>query len=281
MMPSLDVILQALSRGVLVPAAVVFVLLLALLARKGARVAVAAGLFAGFAALAAVGLLEWTFLRAVSTDSWDRLPGLAVLVVLLTPDGDAPSLRAARRLVSAGVAVLTGYLLVRAQSAVQPTSLWWLAGIAAAVLAVWWPLDPVALRWPGPGLPALLSLITFAGAALCERSGNLRLAHLTGVLAAALAGCAAAGWRRPKAPVARAAVSALAVLLPGVLFVSSCNNFGGVPLTSYLLLLAAPLLLGVASLLTSPSPQSRSWLLLRAGAALVPAGAGLVLATLS
>jgi hypothetical protein len=282
MMPSLDFILQALGCGVLVPAAVVAVgLLLALQVRNGARVAVAAGLFAGFAALAAAHLLEWAFLKATSTDSWDRLPGLALLAVLLTPDGDAPFLTGARRLARLGVPVLTGWLLVRTESAVEPVSLWWAAGIAAAVLAIWAALDPAALRWPGFGLPALLSIIAFGAALVCELSSNLRLAHLTGVLAAVLAGCAAVGSLRPAGPVVRAAVPAVAVLLPGLLFLSWRNNFGGVPPSSYLLLLAAPVLLGAASLLPSPYPLPRSRVLLRVSAALVPLGAGLVLAALS
>jgi hypothetical protein len=282
MVPSLDVILRALGCGIAVPAVIVVVGLLGLRFRGGAVFAVALGLFGGFAALAASQQLGWGFLAYPPADSWDWLPGLALLGVIAGGLCDVlGSSAAARRVVSLGVAALTGWLLVRAEFGAESPSPWWYAGLAAAVAALWWLLDYAGERRPGFGLPALLALVAFGTAALCELSGNLRFAHLSGVLAAVLAGCAVVGWLRPGQPIARATVPAFAVMLPGLLFLSYRNNFGDVPTASYLLLLAAPLLLGGTALFPSPGPARRWQGLIPVGAALLPLGAGLALAALS
>lgn len=295
MLPPPEFLLTALGYGVLAPAVVTALgLLLALRLGGGEPVAVGAGLVAGFAALAAGGLIGWGLLdptkawdwRAVlallaSAEAWDWLAPLALLALaaaLVGQLGNRPHFRWAARLAVAG---LTAWLLVRAQSAREPVGPLWGAALALAVLVLWGLLDLAARREPGVTLPALLALVAFATGAVAELANFSTPAHLAGVLAAVLAGSALVAWRRPREAVARAAVPALAVMLPGLLFVTVRNTFSDVPPSSYLLLLAAPLCPGAAVLLPLGRVAGRWEIAVRAASALVPLGAALALAALA
>jgi hypothetical protein len=289
-LPSFDVVLKPIGYGVLLPAAVTGVGLMLgarprVSARGGQVLAVAAGLVAGFLALAATGQLTSGFLKP--DDTSDCLPGLALLacaagiVERLLPE---PFLNPAKRsglalrwAMRLGIGVSTGWVLVRAQSTRELLSDGWIAALALAVTALWG-LDSLARRWSSFALPVLLALIAFGTAALIELCGFMSLAQMGGVLAAVLTGCAAAGWLRPHAGVAQGAVPAFAVLLPGLLFASNFNNYNQVSSTSHLLVLAAPLIL----LLTAAPPIARlstkRLTFLRAAVVLLPLAKGLSLA---
>ncbi len=291
MLPSPDMILEAVGYGVLLPAAVTALgLLLALrwafAARGGDVLAVVAGLVAGLAALVATDQIPSRFHKPV--DCWDWLPGLALLasavsldrLLFLTRPARAarPPVLLARWVVRVGFAALAGWLLVRTQSAnVEPVEEWWPAALALAVTGLWG-LDFLARRWPGAGLPVLLALVAFAAAGVMELSGFIRLSQMAGVLAAVLGGCALAGWRWRHAPVAEGAVPAFAVLVPGLLFGAWFNTFAQVPAASYLLVVAAPLLLALTALPPLAGLPGRPLALVRAGVVLLPLAAALALA---
>ena len=246
MTPSLDVILRAVGYGMVLPATVAMVgLLVGWRVRGGAKIAIVAGLFAGYVALAATQQIRWGFLKPVDPSDW--LPALTLLAFLASVPAEFPSLQ---RFVGwpacLGVAVTTGWVLVWAESAIEPVNAWWAVGIAAAVIVLWRALDHAARHWPGFVMPSLLAVVLLVTAAICEMSGNLTFAHIAGIVAAVLAGGAVAAGLQPQLPLLRAAVPAVAVMLPGLLFVSFWNNFGEVPSTSYLLVLAAPVSLSVA-----------------------------------
>jgi hypothetical protein len=290
MLPPLKFLLEAVAYGVLVPAAVAMAVLI--LARRwgerhggeaprgGAGLAAGAGLLAGFVALAGSRQLGWEFLAP--TDSWHWLP---LLSVLATGVGIAervtswtPVARGGLRLL---VAAATAWLLVRAESAVQAVNPGWLAGVGLAVLVSWGLLDPLARRWPGPGLPALLASVALAAGAVLALSGILKFAQMAGVLAAVLAGCAGpARWPPGESP-ARGAVPGLSVLLPGLLFAGYFNTFSDVPPASFLLVLAAPLGPGVAALLPSSKSAGRWGKALSAGVTLSLLGLAVTLAALA
>ena len=283
-MPSPDVLLKAVGCGLLIPVAVTFfVLLLGLRSRAGASLAVFDGLAAGFVALAATEQITADFLRP--TESWDWLPALALLACvagLLNPNGKlAFVLCWAVRLTVAG---LVAWVLTRAQSGreSEPLCGYCQAAFAGAILVLWATLDLAlaAPRRPGGVVPALVAVVALAAAALAELGGFMTLSLMAAVVPGALAGWALVAWLRPDPDISRAGAPALAVLLPGVLFVSYFNNYGNVPVASYLLLLAAPLCLGAVALL--PFSAIGRWAILyRAAAALVPAGVALALAALA
>jgi hypothetical protein len=280
MLPPPEFLLTALGYGVLAPAVVTALgLLLALRRGGGEPVATGAGLAAGFAALAAGGLIGWGFLRPA--EAWDWLPALALLATaaaLAEQLGKRPHVvRCAARL---AVAALTAWLLVGAQAAREPVDPYWYAGLALAVLALWGLLDRAARRRPGAATPALLAGVAFAAGAVAELANFSTPAHLSGVLGGVLAGCALVAWRRPREGVTRAGVPVLAVLLPGLLFVTyfTTFSFSDVPAASYLLLLAAPLCLSAAALVPIGKPSGRWEVAVRAASALVPIGAALTLA---
>jgi hypothetical protein len=254
MLPPPGLILEALAYGVLIPAVVAGLGLFLALRRSnetpaiGDALAVAAGLLAGFVALAASGQLGWEFLTP--TDSWHWLLPLALLALAAGAAGSHPAMpRVGRRALRLGVAALTGWLLVRAESAMQPLHPVWAAGIVIAVLLIWDVLDAVSRRWRGGALPGLLAVVALAAGVLLELAGILKFAQMAGVLAAVLAGCACLGWKYPQALLARGAIPAVAVLLPGLLAAGYWNSFSDVPVASYLLMLATPLTLAATEFL--------------------------------
>ncbi len=291
-MPSPELILSAILYGIVVPALVTAVgLLLALRLKHGAPLAVAAGISAGLFALAATaGLaawetkdpLIWGFLKP--DRSWDWLPSLillALLVGLIEQIFSLPIvLRWFLRLIVAG---LTGWLLYRAElvfaSAEQPVESWWPLAIEAAVLILWGVLDHSARIHPTALLPGSLTAVLFALAAMMELSGNMGFAQTAGVVgAAALASSAVSLWRlTPK--VVGSIVPAVAVILPGFLFVNHFNSNSETPPTipspSFLLLLLAPLPLGMIGLTRT---RSRLVMLISVVLTLLLTGIAIVLA---
>jgi hypothetical protein len=274
------VVLDAAAFGALVPAAVTLAVAGLWLwrgwraAEDGGALAAAAGLAAGWAALAASRQIDWEFLTPA--DAWDWLLPLA-LVALAAGVAErrlAPPAQWALRL---AVAAAAAWRLVSAQPAASPVSAGWYAGLGVGVLALWGALDPAARRWPGVWLPAMLTAAVGGAAAILEFSGNLKFAQLAGVLAAVLAGCAALAWWRPSVALVRGAVPALAVMLPGLLFEGFVNNYGEVPAASFLLALATPLFLGAAAWLPAGGRLGRWRPALRV-AALVPILVGVALA---
>jgi hypothetical protein len=273
MLPSPAEILEAVGYGLLLPAAVAVVgLLLALRLGGGEPLGVGAGLAAGFVALAATGQTDWEFLRP--QEAWDWLPALGLLAAVAASVERVGLARWSGRIV---VAALTTIALLVAQSRREPVPSYLFGAIPLAVLILWTVLDLAARRHPGGLLPALLTLVAFAAAALGEMAGFLTVAQLGGVVAGALAGWALVAWRRPRPGVCRAGVGPFAVLLPGVLFVAFFNSYSDVPVASYFLLLAAPFCLGATALLQlGPSALRRALIL---GAATgVPLAVALVLA---
>ena len=287
MLPSPDMVLKAAGCGLLVPAAVTAGgLALARCGglrqgavRIGEVLAVAAGLAAGFIALAASGELTWEFLAL--EDAWHWLPLLSVAAAVVGVADRALArcrlLRWGVRLVVAGVAA---WLLVRGESAYQEVSPGWYAGLTAAVLALWGVLDPAVGRWPGAWPALLLAVVGLSSGAVLALAGIMKFALVAAVPAAVLGGCAGAAWGDPGESAVRPALPAFAVALPGLLFSGWFNTFSDVPAASFLLVWAAPLALGVTAFLLAPS--TKRWpAAVQAAAVLAPVGAALALAALA
>jgi hypothetical protein len=61
------------------------------------------------------------------------------------------------------------------------------------------------------------------------------------VLAALAGACAGVAWLHPRVPIVPGAAPILAVMLPDLLFAGFFGNYSKAPLTSFRLVLAAPL----------------------------------------
>jgi hypothetical protein len=240
-MPPFDFLIEAVRDGVLVPAVVTAGILVAAMcvgrrhpevaARVAGLFAVAAGFFAGYFALETgpwLPMKSWHWLpyiglAASAAGMADLLPGSWFLFGwLLRP----------------AVAYLAALLLVPDWAESRAG---WLPGLSAAITVLWFLLDELARRSPGPLLPAQLLLTAVAGSVVLVQSGNNKFGQLCAVVAAVLGVASLAAWRRPPSPVLRGMVPGVAVLLPSLLVEGFLNNFGEVPWPSFVLVAFAPL----------------------------------------
>jgi hypothetical protein len=143
-------------------------------------------------------------------------------------------------------------------------------------------LDAVAKRQPGPLVPALFLLVTAAGAVVILYADILKLAQLAGALGAALGSAMLLAWWHPQRPLVRGAMPAFAVLLPGLMFNARFETFSEVPIQSFLLVAAAPLLLGIGLIPGLLDRPGRRWPgVVQAVAVLALIGWAVVLAVLA
>jgi hypothetical protein len=277
-MPTPDVLFEVFVYSGLLPAALAAAILLLAL-RFGPRRAEAAERIAGAAALgggflAGYAVQEWAPLKPV--DPWHWLPYLALLagaVGLVELAAAVPwAVRWGLRVL---VAAAAAWLLVPSWPDLEAVRPHWLATVGGSVLCLWAVLDPLARRQPGASFPLLLLLVAMAGGAALELSGNGKLAQLAGVLAATLGGCAVVSWWYPQRSPVQGMVPGVAVLLPGLLLDGYLYAFD-VPLTSFLLLVTAPLALGVSVLPPFRALKERGRLLVQTVAVLVPVGLAVI-----
>jgi hypothetical protein len=271
-MPPADLLLQALVYGGLLPAAVAVLALRPVLTRPrlgepGRRalgaLAVAGAFAAGYAALG-----EYH-------DPWYWLPWLALAAAAVTA---APLPAPVRAGLFVGVAALATWLLAPPpgeDGAPWPWSSRLVLPVGVVALGL---LAPLARRRPGPLVPVLWAAAAVAGAAVLERADIAKLAHLSGVLAAALAGVALVAWRAPGRPVAHGAAPVAAVLLPGLMAEGCFHTFSDVPAASFVLAAAAPLGLFVAELPGLRNISTRGRAAVQSLAVLVPLAAAVALA---
>jgi hypothetical protein len=274
-MPPIDVLVSMVVRGFVAPAATATAVLLIALwigrnapdfaGRAGGVLAMAAGFFAGYAALRPGPLWPhhtWHWLAYLPLAA-----GVACLVELLPGRWFLIGW-----LLRLAVAFGAAYLLI---PAMEPAHSRWLTGMSAAIAGLWFVLDEWARRRPGPALPFFLITTVAAGSFVLFTSGNLKFAQLGGMMAAVLAIGMVVAWRRSSWPWIRGMVPGVAVLLPGLQAEGFLNNFSEVPATSFLLVVLAPLTscLGLAAAMKSPWRQVWALALL-----LLPLGLAVVLA---
>ncbi len=211
--------LEALVYGLLVPAAVATLILLLVprLGRPGSpaaeRAAGALALAGGF--IAGWLLLPWAPLRP--EDPWQWLPYLTALACLGgiadAATRVAPLIRWLVRLAIVGTAAWFVVPDWEAFLSIRPR---WVAGTAAGMLVIWVVHDGSARR-PGFVVPAAWALVSLALAGWLGSLISVKFAQLAGMLAAVLASCAGAAWRRPAACYHRGMSAGVAVVLGGLL----------------------------------------------------------------
>jgi hypothetical protein len=242
-MPPIEFIAQTLLLGALLPAVLALAPLLVLRLRPGAgdvaqRAAGAMALGVGF--LAGYAALGGEPLRPAEPQDW--LPALALLAGAVgTLEGLPRTPTALGWALRLGVAGLAAWLLLPQWLAAKPTAWQWQLGIGAAILGLWAALDALAARRPGNWFAPLLALTAAVGAAVLMCASTAKFAQAAGVLAATLAGAALA-IRGQFLPL-RGLVPGVAVLLPGLMAEGAMNTFSDVPLASFALVAAAPLML--------------------------------------
>jgi hypothetical protein len=226
---------------ILLPAAVVAGVLLLVsqvsrfssLRRAGAALALGAGAATGILLFLgrlpeAPGLfilpMEWPFHIA--------LGGTVIGVVLSSSHVGLPVRTLVMLLASAGVAALV--LHTQTETGNEEVAI-----VALAGGAVWFLLDRLAERRPGPTVPFAMSLTGLFAAEALYHGGSNEIAQMIGALAAAGGAAVLVGLLWPRLSLARGGVAVYSVLTIGCLAIG--NFRAGLPDESALLVLAAPL----------------------------------------
>lgn len=216
------------------------------------------------------GVIGWPAFPPVDVTHW--LPYLALAAMLFgLRDGLWPMpvwQRWALRLTLTGG---TLWLLLRPlarNSWTGSQTVWWLAGLGAAFLIVWWQVDTLAERTRGAAIPlALMVLGTGTSIALVLGRSAL-LGQLAGALTAALGAAWVVSWFHSGLRLARGAVPVIVVLLAG--FWLSGYFYAEVPAVTVALLWLAPAGLWAGEWSRAQSLKPWQGALVRAAAVLVP-----------
>ena len=294
-LPSPEWIAEAIAYGVLLPSVVAgLVIVMTLRASRNPRparavgaLAFACGFLSGYAALCHVFFDKplWKF-----EDPWQWLPVWATLAVAADlvdlPFAKKPIVGGALRLL-----VLVAVVFVAAEYLVPQTAARTPGGAPIAearpnlvqatrlgLLVLWLGLAWAADRVPGGLFPLLLALPALAGGMVLEASGSGTYAQLAGLLAGVLLGCAPLAWWKPGRPFVRGMVPGIVVVLSGLMLNGFLDTLVPVPLTSYLLVAAAPLALLVGAVPAVRRLPTRLRSAILASAVLLPLGAAVGLA---
>ncbi len=137
---------------------------------------------------------------------------------------------------------LVPWLMLRKFNFESPQLRWtWIGGGAAAIVAWWAAMEPLARRGRGGSLPLLLAIVIgITGLAIID--GGIRtLGEATGSIAFPLIVIAAAATWSRGASIARGGTLVLAGLFGGLLICGHLLGYPGVPLLHVALLALAPL----------------------------------------
>jgi hypothetical protein len=155
----------------------------------------------------------------IAAEDW--LPALAFLAAVVGwIDANANPPKRARWLirlltVMAMVLLLTRPMIRYAWTTIQTVA--WLAGMIAAMAAIWAAVDTTARRRPGPLVPLILGTVTAALAVVQALSSSIVLARFSGAAAVSVVPLALLAWRRPKEGLVLGALPVMLVLFYGTL----------------------------------------------------------------
>ena len=151
----------------------------------------------------------------------------------------------------------------------------WLAP-AALLFLTHASLERISARRPGASIPVALWVWAAGSAGALAATGSLKYGQIAGIIAATLGAATVIAWIKPKFSLANGALNALLPLMFGVLLCG--NKYSELPLSSALLLSAAPLMLWLGEL--KPIKNRPAWLsvILRALVIAIPVGIALLIA---
>lgn len=202
--------------------------------RHSASIALVAGFFAGYRLLS---LAPWN-----PSAHWHWLPYALLVAAVVGPITCAAGVWTIERIcLYVLVALAAGWVLVPNWDDLDPSRKVHLLAFATYVV-VWACLfRPLLNRHAGPLLPVVLWATMTAAAIVLALSGSLRFAQIAIALAGALFGIVivATMWRDSNHLNGMTLLFSVAVV--GALLIGRVNSFSQVPLASYLLIPAAPL----------------------------------------
>jgi len=215
------------------------------------------------------------------TAHWHWLPYLLTLPSVIGPVSRARGVRLVERTLL--YALVTGgavWVLVPTWPDLQPARpaqiiLWTACLVMLASL-----FELLVDRLRGASVPLLLALIMACGAIVLALSGSLRFAQILGAGSGALAGITIVQWFRAATGLEGLSLT-YAMLLGGALLIGRVNSFSDVPLASYLLVMAAPLALGVVAVRPCSQWSGVKGLLVRFGAPLAVCATAALLAVIA
>jgi hypothetical protein len=140
-------------------------------------------------------------------------------------------------------AVAAAWVLVPTWDDLEPSRTVYLVVTVIYVTGLTGLLEPLARRFQGPLLPAMLWATMTTAAVVLALSGSLRFAQIALAGAAALFGIMLVACFRRNANMLTGVSSIFSVMAIGSLLIGQVNSFSEVPLSSYVLVPLAPLLL--------------------------------------
>ncbi|MCO8122010.1 hypothetical protein NHH03_09700 [Stieleria sp. TO1_6] len=246
--------IQDILYGGLVPAVVAAAVVLvafwvlphSLARRYSAAAALALGLFAGYELL---DLGPW-----LAETHWHWLPYAVLAAAVAGPVACAEGVWLFERpLLYLVVAIGAGWFLVPDWEDLQPSRTSYWIGLSIYLVVLTGLMEPLAVRFKGPLLPAVMWLTMTAAAVVLALSGSMRFAQIGIAAAFALFAIAVVGGWLADRFVVTGGVFAFAMAAVGLLMIGRVNSFSDVPMVSYAIVPAAPLALW----LTVAGPLSR------------------------
>ncbi len=178
-------------------------------------------------------------------DAWQLLPWLAVAASLIN---FIPANKKILKIFYILILALLGYLLVPQFERLAEERTYWLGAMMLGLFVSLATSLLIAHKLIGPALPFYWLLITVAALLLTLSASLLKFTQLGGMLVAVVAGCLIAAWLFPQRSVAQTIAPGWAVLFPGLVLEARLYTFSEVPLTSFLLVLIAPLMIWLTAL---------------------------------
>jgi len=159
------------------------------------------------------------------------------------------------------------------------TDVAWLLGLVALLLVPWWSLERLARKRPGASAPLVLWASAASLAGVAGLSGSVKLAQLSGAVAAALGAAVVLSWWRPRVSLSGGGVAVALLVLFGLGL--NAHFYSYTTATDVLLLAAGPVMPLLMSLPGLPrlAGGRAAWVTL--GLAAVPLGIALVRALLA
>jgi MFS family permease len=178
-------------------------------------------------------------------DTWQLLPWFAVIASLIN---FLPRNINIFKIFSVLILSCLGFLLVPNFERLADERIYWLGAMIIALFISLTSSLLSAQKLTGPALPFYWLLISVGATLLTLSASLLKFTQLGGMLVAVVAGCLIAAWLYPQRGVAQTIAPGWAVLFPGLVLEARLYTFSEVPLTSFLLVLMAPLMIWLTAL---------------------------------
>lgn len=152
-----------------------------------------------------------------------------------------------RALLYAVSAAVLGWLIIPTWDDLEPSRQVYARVLVAYVVVVASCLEPAADKLPGPVAPAVMTFTCAGAAIVVALSDSARFGQIPGLAVGSFGGMTLAACLDRKQNSLRGAAPLIAGLLTGMMVIAKAMTFSEIPLASYLLIPAAPLLMCFAA----------------------------------